>query len=122
MNQQHNMEQIKTSCQQYMNQPVSVQYQGQVINGVIENVDDEQLYLLVAVDDNGQYVDLAQLMQEQHQSGSHQAQQFQRNPYYNPYPAYYPSYYYPSYYPYPRPINWNRLVLPLAALTAIALL
>ncbi|GAF65729.1 hypothetical protein BTS2_2628 [Bacillus sp. TS-2] len=123
----NDVSQLKMQCEQYMNQPVSVQYQGQQINGVLEHVDHEQIYLMVLVDENGQYMDLAQAMQHQQMNDGYPHQQSgqmhpnyhqTRNPFF-PGPGFYPGYF-PGYYN-PRP-NWNRLVLPLAALTAIALL
>ncbi len=148
MNQLYNM---KCQCQQYLNQPVTLQVNGQPsYSGVVEHVDDENVYIMVPVDETGQYMDLEQLMngwqsQSMYDYGqgadhayAHQEQQpmtrhgeYDRYyapgyyPYYPTYPpyAYYPYPYYPyPYGPYPRPIWWNRLILPLAALTAIAAL
>ncbi|WEG17624.1 hypothetical protein PQ478_03795 [Alkalihalophilus pseudofirmus] len=113
------VQEMQSLCQQYMNQAVHTQMNGQpAYNGVIENVDNEYLYLLVPVDEFGQYMDLADLMGDDQQNQMVRSYQDQRYPYY----AYNP-YYQPYFYPYyPRPRGWNRLILPLAALTAIALL
>ncbi|MCM3712626.1 hypothetical protein [Halalkalibacter oceani] len=119
------LEQIKMQCQQCINQAVHVEVNGQHgYNGVVEHVDDEYVYLMVPVDENGQYLDLATMnMNAMHPNGANQAVQpmmrqqmgarYPYNPYFSPYP----------FYPYPpRPFGWNRLVLPLAALTALAIL
>ena len=38
-------EMIKGHCEELVNQPVSIQFQGHPISGVIEHVDDEHVYL-----------------------------------------------------------------------------
>ncbi len=132
MNQAH---QMKMQCQQYMNQPVHLQVNGQSgYSGIIEHVDDENVYVMVPTDEHGQYEDIGQVMMEMNSYGYMNEQQTQkpsqdmmrdgidqRYPYFPYYPYYQPYPYYP-YYPYPRPRRWSRLILPLAALTAIALL
>lgn len=108
-NQVDQLAQMKMQCQQLINQPVHLQVHGeQGYNGIIEQVDDEHVYLLVPVNEHGQYMDLGQMMNNQ----ENQPMMRQFYPYYQPYP----------YYGYPRPYGWNRLVLPLAALTALAVL
>ena len=138
---------MKTQCQEHVNKPVQVQVHGQHnYSGVIEYVDDEHVYLMVPIDETGQYMDLAQLMQGmnaqqmydyeqayyhlQQQPQARQIEGDQRYPLYPPVYPYYPGYYQPypfypypyPYAPFPRPRGWNRLILPLAALTALAVL
>jgi hypothetical protein len=135
---------MKMQCQNYLHQPVQLQVGGQHgYSGIIEHVDDHNVYVMVPVDETGQYMDLAQLMQgtdvqSMYPSGQeydHAYAQHSQDPlarqerneryypegFYSPYPYYYPYYPYP-YGPYTRPLGWNRLILPLAALTAIATL
>ncbi|MCK0473961.1 hypothetical protein [Halalkalibacter sp. APA_J-10(15)] len=114
---------MKTQCEQHVNQPVQLQMNGQQeYQGVIEHVDDHYVYLLVPTDEQGQYMDVKETWMEwNHQQwGNAQDGYDQRNIDHRYYP-YYP--YNPYYYPYyrPRPV-WNRLVLPLALLTAFAVL
>ncbi|WP_100371911.1 hypothetical protein [Bacillus sp. FJAT-45037] len=116
-------QEMQMLCEQYMNQAVHTQLNGQPgYNGVVEYVDNEHLYLMVPVDDNGQYMDMAYMMNEM--NGMQPFEQMQPSmdrQYYPYYPYYQQPFYYP-YYGYGRPRRWNRLILPLAALTAIALL
>lgn len=106
----NHQEQMKMHCHQYVNQPVHLQVNMQHgYSGIIEHVDDEHVYLMVPVNENGEYMDLAQLMQAEHPNTM--MRQF----------PYYPFPYYP-YYGFPRPFGWNRLILPLAALTALSVL
>ncbi|GAE25877.1 hypothetical protein JCM9140_1898 [Halalkalibacter wakoensis JCM 9140] len=147
MSHSHNM---KVNCQQYLHQPVQVQLgQQQSYSGVIEHVDDHNVYLMVPIDEMGQYMDLATLMQganaqsmyhygqgdqafdyiPQDPMARQQAEQeryFAGGGYFPPYPPFpvrppFPYYPYP-YGPFPRPLGWGRIILPLAALTAIAAL
>lgn len=93
----HHKHQMYMLCQQYMHQPVMLQtHDHQVYQGIIEGVDSDHVYLLIPIHMNRE-----------------DSRQFGYSPYY-------PPYYYP-YYPYPRP-GFQRLILPLAALTAISLL
>lgn len=113
---------MKTQCEQHVNQPVQLQMNGhENYQGVIEHVDDQYVYLLVPTDENGQYMDVKEAMMEwnNQQWGNTPHGYDQRNGDQRFYP-YYPS---PYYYPYyrPRPI-WRRFVLPLALLTAFAVL
>jgi small nuclear ribonucleoprotein (snRNP)-like protein len=140
---------MKMKCHKHLNKPVQVQVEGQhSYSGIVEHVDDQYVYMMVPIDETGQYMDLAQLMQgmnaqSMYEYGHEQAYQHipqqplarqlesnQRYPFYPAvfpgYPGYYqpyPFYPYPyPYAPYPRPRGWNRLILPLAALTALAVL
>lgn len=122
-------QQMKMQCQNYVNQPVQLQVHGQSgYSGIIEHVDDENVYLMVPVDESGQYIDLVELMNGYHPINKQAGEQStlplmgqeinvrnERYPFYPPYPPY-------PYYPYPRPRGWGRLILPLAALTALAVL
>lgn len=146
MNQFQNM---KTQCQQHLNKPVQLQVNGQhVYSGIVEYVDDDHIYVMVPIDETGQYMDLAQMMQGAnpqspnefghehayyHQSQEPLARQSESEQQYPVYPPVYPGYpgyfqpypFYPYPYPYapfPRPRGWSRLILPLAALTAVAAL
>ncbi|NEU31498.1 hypothetical protein GN156_12060 [bacterium LRH843] len=112
-------QQKKQQCEQYLNQPVQVQVNGQSgYSGILEYVDDENVYLMVPVDENGQYIELEQMMNQSEQQMMRQGTG-ERYPYYPYNPYYYQPYpYYP--YPYARPFGWNRLILPLVALTALA--
>ncbi|MDT8862034.1 hypothetical protein N0O92_17630 [Alkalihalobacillus sp. MEB130] len=145
MSQYQNM---KMQCQQYVNQAVSVEVENkQNYSGIVEHVDDQYVYLMVPINELGQYMDLSQLTQgtkahSMYQQGHEYDHAFAHYPqpsmareederfypagFYPPifpYPYFppYPHFPYP-YGPYPRPIGWNRLILPLAALTAIAAL
>lgn len=107
----HHKNHMKLLCEQYMHQPVQVQTNDhQVYHGIIEGVDDENVYLLIP---NG--------MGMTRGDGTRQFGYNYYNPYYNYYNPYYYNYpYYPnySYYPY----SLDRLILPLTALAAISLL
>lgn len=120
----NHIEQMKLNCEQHVNKPVYLQLQGnEGYSGVIEHVDDEHVYLLVPVDENGQYIHLSELMGQMEHTSHHMMRQYPY--YYQPYPNYYGGGYGHGYgygYGYPRPYNWNRLVLPLAALTALSVL
>ncbi|WP_100406532.1 hypothetical protein [Bacillus solitudinis] len=141
-------QQMKSLCQQYLNQPVNMQVHGQhLYNGVVEYVDDENVYVMVPIDDQGQHMDLKELIatpgafdttESEHIPGEFSEQQMRGNEdarffpggyggYGYPGYGFYPGYGYPGYgpfYPYPRPRfrGWGRVILPLAALTAIAAL
>ncbi|WP_236035013.1 hypothetical protein [Alkalihalobacterium elongatum] len=100
----YNKQYMQSLCQQYMNQHVMVQTNDhQTYHGIIEHVDNDHVYLAVPMTDT-----------------QHHGHGFMRNDErqwgfgypYAPYP-----------YPYPfYPSPFRRLVLPLAALTAISLL
>ena len=72
--------------EELVNQPVSIQFQGHPISGVIEHVDDEHVYLLVAVDDQGQYIDYHSLLNQQQEEAHRQnrVDGYTRNPYMGP--------------------------------------
>lgn len=108
--QRPNIQQLKSMCESYLNQPVHVQVNGQEeYTGIVEQVDDHHVYLLVPVDEFGNIMPITEVMNPP---------SYDTRQYFNPY--YYYPYYYPYPYLYPRPFRWNRLVLPLAALTALA--
>ncbi|WP_062050572.1 hypothetical protein [Bacillus sp. JCM 19034] len=55
---------IKAQCEQHLNQPVQLQMNGhENYQGVIEHVDDQNVYLLIPSDENGQYMDVKEAMQ-----------------------------------------------------------
>lgn len=115
---QRNVEHIKSLCQSYLNQPVKVEVEGSTeYNGIIEQVDDDYVYLLVPVDDYGNMLNVKDVLtlEQTMQRDETENRQFYPPFYYNPY------FYNPYFYPRPR-YGWNRLVLPLAALTALAVL
>ncbi len=118
MNDKH---QLQMLCQRYVNHPVQVQMYGHApLKGLVEYADDENLYLVVPTDENGNYLDIDELMPEinaQHPYQEPMTAEGQRY-YYPPYPPPYPYY---SPYP-PRPFGWNRLIIPLTALVAITAL
>lgn len=138
-------EHMKYQCQQHVNNPVQLQVNGYYnYEGIIESVDDHNVYLMVPVDEVGQQMNLSQVMETMNQPANHQHYHddaFYQQPtetaeragderYAYPYPGYgyqpYPFNPAPfspyGYGYYPRPYRWNRLVLPLAALTALAVL
>ncbi|WP_059102819.1 hypothetical protein [Shouchella shacheensis] len=101
-------------CQQYTNYPVKLDtHEGHHWEGIIEYVDQENVYLLIPVDMQEQPMSLTQL--------KHEYESFEGGD-----KRYYPGYGgygYPYPPPYrPRPYGWRRLALPLAGLTALALL
>lgn len=90
-------------CKNHMKQYVLVETtQGEQLQGVIVDMDDENVYLVTPV------------MQEPH-----------RNPYgYSPgygYPFYGPGFGYNYGYPYSPNIGLRRLILPLTAIAALSL-
>lgn len=96
-------------CQQYKHQPVQVQTTDyQVYQGIIEEVDDNNVYLIVPEGANGWMGD------NMRQFGGYGYNPYQYNPYSYSY-SYYP------YYAY-NPYSYRRVILPLAALAAISLL
>lgn len=132
---------MKHQCQQYLNKPVKLKVNGQYdYQGIIEHVDDQNVYIIMPIDDTGQQFGLnpnSTLDQQLHSSHSDAYYQFPQPtlargnderfayPGYYPYPTFQPYPFYPPY-PYgyfpPRPRGWGRFILPLAALTAIAAL
>lgn len=108
-----------SKCWEYIHQPVRVQTkEGLVYEGVIEHVDQNHVYLLI--EDNHGTMNVRETQEK--------SRQFFGYGYGNPYYTYgYPGYGYggfagyPGYY-YGYPRRFSRLVLPLAALTALALL
>ncbi len=108
----HFVQQIKAQCEQYLNQPVQVQVHGQSeYSGIIEHVDDNYVYLMVPVDEHGNHLDLSMM------AGAMSRGPDERYPYYRQFYPFNP--YYNPYF-YPQPFGWNRLILPLVALTALA--
>ncbi|WP_420901933.1 hypothetical protein [Paenibacillus dendritiformis] len=104
-------------CLKHMHRYVKVTtYDGCCYHGIVEHVDDEYLYLAVPA---GQWM---------HYGGAAASMDHAFVPYgfYGGYPGSYPGYYYggfyPGYYPFGYYRPFNRLILPLAALTALALL
>ena len=108
----------KKICKEHIHRYVCVQMKdGSHYDGIMENVDDDMIYLAVPV-------------------GPEAAQHANWGPNAMPgagYPVshargYYPGYGYPYPYPYPYPYygygrrRFNRLVLPLIGLTALTLL
>ncbi|MBU8905438.1 hypothetical protein [Desertibacillus haloalkaliphilus] len=100
----HQQQQMYTLGNHYLNQPVSVQtVDNQTFQGIVEHVDPHYLYLAVP-----------------NQSMHREDQETRQFPGYGVPYGYFPPYGYP-YSPYPySPIS--RLVLPLTALAALALL
>lgn len=112
---------IKAQCEQHLNQPVQLQMNGhENYQGVIEHVDDQNVYLLIPSDENGQYMDVKEAMQWNQQQWGNASQGFNQWEVDQRYYPYYPTPYYNPYYR-PRPI-WRRFVLPLALLTAFSVL
>lgn len=100
-------------CQQYKHKPVQIQTADQqVFHGIIEEVDDDNVYLIIPEGQSG-WMGMAM---------DQNMRQFGYNPYspYSSYPFSPYSYSY-SYYPY-YPSPFRRVILPLAALAAISLL
>lgn len=117
----HHKHHMHSLCQQYLHQNVMIQTNdNQSYQGMIEGVDDDYVYLVVPMDDMS--------------GGMHYRSEDQRfiggpgvgfggvpGGWYGPgYGWYGPGY---GYWGYPRPRpGFRRLVLPLAALTAVSLL
>ena len=107
-------EQQKQLCMAHMHRYVLARTQdGMEIDGIVENVDDENLYLAVPIScDEG--------MEARQPIGGYGFG------YGNPYGVYgYPSYGYPYggfYGPFGRPRRFRRQIFPLAALLALSLL
>lgn len=105
-------------CLKHMHRYVKVHtHDGCCYHGIVEHVDDEHLYLAVPA---GQWM---------HYGGAATSMDRAYVPYGyfgGGYPGYYPGYYYggyyPGYYPYGYYRPFNRLILPLVALTSLALL
>ncbi|MGG4217397.1 hypothetical protein ABEW32_04090 [Paenibacillus jamilae] len=109
----------KTLCQQHMHRYVCVWVKdGTTYDGIVEHVDDEKIYLAVPM--GGEEVENVNLPYPPNNCGCG-SRAFggyaPYSPYFYPYPV--PAYAYG--FPYGRR-RFNRLVLPLAALTAISLL
>ncbi|WP_017728690.1 hypothetical protein [Halalkalibacterium ligniniphilum] len=112
---------LKAYCEQFKHKMVQVQMNDHGhYQGYLEHVDEESIHLIVPT--YGAYHHLGE-MQGMHDSqpghvGAPLQSMVQRSqderffPYYPPY----------SYYPYGYGWGWGRLILPLAALTAIAAL
>ncbi|TSB45800.1 hypothetical protein [Alkalicoccobacillus porphyridii] len=112
-------QQMKEMCEQYTNQAVTMQANGMNYEGVIESVDDNHVYLMVPVDEQGQLMSMYEVMAGMNQGNEQMMSQGQSR-YGYPYQPYYPGYY--PYYPRPRPYGWRRFFFPLVALTALAVL
>ncbi|WP_078552608.1 hypothetical protein [Bacillus alkalicellulosilyticus] len=116
MQNQHDM---KSLCQSYMNQSVVIQMTDQkVYQGIIEHVDDENVYLVVQTDGGDMM----------HHGGEYRNDERFYGPGFAPGYGAFPGYGYPGW-GYPRPGYWygprpgfGRLALPLAGLAAISLL
>ncbi len=113
-------QQMKEMCEQHMNQAVTMQANGMNYEGVVEMVDDNHVYMMVPVDEQGQFMSMYEVMAGMQQEQQQQQMMNGQERYGYPYQPYYPGYY--PYYPRPRPYGWRRLVFPLAALTALAIL
>ncbi|ANE47311.1 hypothetical protein SY83_14720 [Paenibacillus swuensis] len=100
-----NLEEKKKLCKDHMHRYVSVQTtDGGLYDGIVEDLDDEYLYLAVPA------------TEPDYRGFSPLGYPYQRPPYY----PYYPQY--PYYqYPYGRR-RFNRLGLPLAGLLGLSLL
>ncbi|MDQ0205304.1 hypothetical protein [Alkalicoccobacillus murimartini] len=112
-------EQMKSMCEQYINQAIKMHANGVDYEGVIETVDDDHVYVMVPVDEQGQFMSMYEVMAGMNQE-QEQMMTSGQSRYGYPYQPYYPGYY--PYYPRPRPYGWRRLIFPLAALTALAIL
>ncbi|MBE0342790.1 hypothetical protein E4V51_19160 [Paenibacillus sp. 28ISP30-2] len=109
----------KTLCQQHMHRYVCVWVKdGTMYDGIVEHVDDEKIYLAVPMGE-AENVNLP-YPPNNCGCGSRAYGGFASYPPY-PYPAPVPGYGYGYGFPYRRR-RFNRLILPLAALTAISLL
>ncbi|MGO4887499.1 hypothetical protein ACJ2A9_07075 [Anaerobacillus sp. MEB173] len=96
-------------CKNHLHRYVLVRtYDNHEYDGIIENVDNDNLYLAVPVGgmDRGENLD--------------NEERFFGPGWYGGFPYYGSPYY--GYPFYPRPVRFRSLVLPLAALTALALL
>lgn len=113
-------QQMKEMCEQHINQAVTMQANGMNYEGVVEMVDDNHVYMMVPVDEQGQFMSMYEVMAGMQQEQQQQQMMNGQERYGYPYQPYYPGYY--PYYPRPRPYGWRRLVFPLAALTALAIL
>ncbi|MBM7837958.1 hypothetical protein JOC54_001189 [Alkalihalobacillus xiaoxiensis] len=105
---------LHSLCQQYTNYPVKLHLEnGEEFESVVEYVDQENVHVLYPVDQNEYPMQITLL--EGFQSMNQQSRFG---------PGYGPGFGYPPYGGYPgfRPYGWRRWVLPLTALTAIALL
>ncbi|WP_128896059.1 hypothetical protein [Longirhabdus pacifica] len=98
-----NKERMKKLCEKYMHRYVMVQTtNGGTYDGIVENIDDENVYLAVPnCDENA----------TRSFSGNYHVNQFYRYPYGFGYG--YPGFFYPRF---------RRFFFPLAALTGLALL
>ncbi|OAZ50170.1 hypothetical protein [Paenibacillus polymyxa] len=116
----------KTLCQQHMYRYVCVWVKdGTMYDGIVEHVDDEKIYLAVPM--GGEEMENVNLPYPPNNCGCG-SRAYGGYASYPPYPPY------PYPYPYPVPVpayaygfpygrrRFNRLILPLAALTAISLL
>ncbi|KAF6578219.1 hypothetical protein G9G54_13135 [Paenibacillus sp. EKM212P] len=115
----------KTLCQKHMHRYVCVWVKdGTMYDGIVEHVDDEKIYLAVPMGGDEMENVNVNLPYPPNNCGCGSRA-------YGGY-ASYPPYPYPYPYPYPVPAyahgfpygrrRFNRLILPLAALTAISLL
>ncbi|MCM2676683.1 hypothetical protein [Alkalicoccobacillus plakortidis] len=112
-------QQMKEMCEQHINQAVKMQANGVDYEGVVETVDEHHVYVMVPVDEQGQFMSMHEVIASMNQP-EEQTMTSGQERYGYPYQPYYPGYY--PYYPRPRPYGWRRLIFPLAALTAFALL
>ena len=120
-------------CKQHMNQNVLLQTKsGDQIEGVIENLDDENVYVIVPTRSND-YNEESRQYNPYGGGSSYPPRPRPRPPYgpgprpphggYPPYNPGYPPYYGAGYGQQPGPGSGaNRLIIPLAALAAISVL
>ncbi|WP_096201491.1 hypothetical protein [Bacillus sp. FJAT-45350] len=123
----HHKDYMKSMCQQYLHQPVMAQtLDNQTIQGYIEYVDDENVYLMVPEDTQDyRSADERQFFGPGYGPGFGAGY----GGFYGPRPGFgfggFPGYGYGPYpypYPRPRPGGFRRLALPLAALGTLAVL
>lgn len=115
-----NYQHIQELCKKHMHAYVLAEtVDGKQLDGIITGLDDEYVYIAVPIDQNSR---------EEHQSDSRSFQDEQQFRYGYGHSGY--GYGYPGYgnqggyggYGYGRPRRFNRLALPLAALTALSIL
>ncbi|MFD1850055.1 hypothetical protein [Oceanobacillus bengalensis] len=112
MNMKNNHNNMYDLCKQHMHSYVMAEtVDGTSFDGIVTGLDDEYVYFAVPVEQDQQHAPHMGTMQSsQRQFGFG-------------YPGYGYGYGYPGYgYPGRPPRRFNRLVLPLAALTALAIL
>lgn len=116
--QMHNTSNMQQLCQQHLNRRVrAVLCDGKMYEGLVEHVDDQHVYLIIEIN-----INVTRSEDEEEESRYFGGYGY---PPYGPFGYGYPGYGYPGYgypwYAYPR-YGYGRLILPLAALTALSLL